>query len=331
MRLIAIIFLSLSIMGFKLSAQTARLTLVKKFPDYNSQRKGEYLVHPLDVEKYKDLYYVSDYVDNSIKIFSQEGRLVKVIASEGHGPGEVIQPNELAIDRVKQKLYCVDQGNGRIVIFTKDGTYLASFRNTMSRLRALAADNGRSFASTKSKKTNTIFRMYNGDGGFIKYFGESWNRKINKLKYRDFLYSEVDMRIYQDSLYIFFNMLPVIRVYDRDGRFARQIDVKVNFAENAYRHNLNSGKVTREKNILHFKDWMRGAVIDNGIFYCFALREGYILALDQDGNLLKKIKFEKDEPIEAYKSRRLNCKVGNDFIFSDLASAQILVYELRYE
>ena len=76
----------------QLLAQQRQLVLDRRFPDPDSKIEGDHLVHPFDVVKANDTFYVSDYDDNSLKMFSADGRFIKKIAAEGYGPGKVLRP-----------------------------------------------------------------------------------------------------------------------------------------------------------------------------------------------------------------------------------------------
>jgi len=97
-----------------LYSQQARLVLKQSFPDHNSEVPGDYLVFPYDVVNESGSYYVSDRMDHSLKMFSSDGNFVKELASKGQGPGELIEPAELAIDITNRLIFCIERGNHRI-------------------------------------------------------------------------------------------------------------------------------------------------------------------------------------------------------------------------
>jgi len=304
------------------------LVLQTRFPDYSSEATGEYLIHPYDVVKIKDAIVVSDFRDNSIKEFNADGTLIKVIATEGSGPGEVIRPYAMAFDKKNNKLCCADQGNHRFVIFSIDGQYLRSTRHSASRLRDLAAYNDKIYAVSFNRQDKTLLSEYTGDGQFIKNFGDLWDHRVNKLKYRNLLYGDTELTVYQDSLYVFFKSLPIINVYCLQDYSFRQIDVKANFAQNILKNNLHPKKVMK-KDALKIKTWLRGAVIDDDKIYCFALWERKMVVLDRNGNLLETIGFVEKETIDDYSGRWFRCKKGDQFIFTDMTEGQILIYKLE--
>lgn len=64
--------------------------------------------------------YVSDTAAHDIKVFDEEGRLLKTIGRRGDGPGEFNYPTYLAFAR--GKLYVADTMNSRIQVLSADGT-----------------------------------------------------------------------------------------------------------------------------------------------------------------------------------------------------------------
>jgi len=185
-------------------------------------------------------------------------------------------------------------------------------------------------AATYSYAKPYLFTLYDLKGQILKQFGEHFDKKINKLSFKDFIYSDVDLRINQDSLYVFFRRLPTIHVYNMEGNFVRSIDVKVDFVKKTYPHNINPKKVV-EGYLYKLKDWMRGAFVDDDNFYCFALRQGKMLVLDHSGNLLETIPFAQKEPLDAYAPRKFIFKESDKFCFTDMREGQILIYKLVRE
>jgi sugar lactone lactonase YvrE len=66
--------------------------------------------------------------DNSrIMKFSSDGRLIKTFATRGEGDGQLRSPHAIAIDS-QDRLFVADRGNSRVVIFDKDGNFIAAWR-----------------------------------------------------------------------------------------------------------------------------------------------------------------------------------------------------------
>ncbi len=68
--------------------------------------------------------FVADGQAHNIKVFSQEGKLLKTIGRRGQGNGEFNGPTYLSFNR--GRLYVTDTLNARIQVFDKTGRYLLS-------------------------------------------------------------------------------------------------------------------------------------------------------------------------------------------------------------
>ena len=69
--------------------------------------------------------YVADTHAHDIKVFDDDGKLVKVIGQRGEGDGEFNFPTHLAF--AADKLYVTDTMNSRIQVFDPDGGMIAKF------------------------------------------------------------------------------------------------------------------------------------------------------------------------------------------------------------
>ena len=66
--------------------------------------------------------------DNSrIMKFTKEGRFIKTFASRGAGDGQLRSPHAIAIDS-QDRIFVGDRSNSRVVIFDKDGNFIAAWR-----------------------------------------------------------------------------------------------------------------------------------------------------------------------------------------------------------
>ena len=66
--------------------------------------------------------------DNSrIMKFTKDGRFIKTFATRGAGDGQLRSPHAIAIDS-QDRLFVADRGNSRVVIYDKDGNFIAAWR-----------------------------------------------------------------------------------------------------------------------------------------------------------------------------------------------------------
>jgi sugar lactone lactonase YvrE len=67
-------------------------------------------------------------VNNSrIMVFTAAGKFIKTFGTRGSGDGQLSSPHALAFDS-NDHLYVADRGNSRVVVFDKDGRFLAAWK-----------------------------------------------------------------------------------------------------------------------------------------------------------------------------------------------------------
>jgi hypothetical protein len=71
----------------------------------------------------KDCFYITDYSDNPVKVFSTSGKFVSEIGHKGNGPGEYIQMSDILISH---DTVCIGawSGNRKWIRYSKDNRFL---------------------------------------------------------------------------------------------------------------------------------------------------------------------------------------------------------------
>src|ERR1044071_5089500 len=92
-----------------------------------------------------DVYVAESHTDvtdpnliGRISVFDKNGKFLRIIGKAGTGPGEFRTPHALEFDS-QGRLIVADRHNHRVQILTKDGKYLAEWRE-LSRVSGLAID-----------------------------------------------------------------------------------------------------------------------------------------------------------------------------------------------
>jgi DNA-binding beta-propeller fold protein YncE len=116
---------------------------------------------PYDLVRGKDgRLFLSEYRGGRVSVLSDQGEWLYYIGSRGRGDGQLVGPQNLAIDE-EGYLYVVDYGNRRISKFDPDGTFILSFgaRNTAAipfpgflSPTGIAAGDGRVFVADSAAK-----------------------------------------------------------------------------------------------------------------------------------------------------------------------------------
>jgi DNA-binding beta-propeller fold protein YncE len=110
---------------------------------------------------------------------AKSGEHLMDIGKRGSGPGEFNLPRDIAIG-VDGRLYVVDGGNFRVVVFDRDGKYLSSFGSVgkqygqFARPKEIAIDREGNVYVVDSAFGN--FQIFNPDGELLLFVGERSER-----------------------------------------------------------------------------------------------------------------------------------------------------------
>ena len=115
-----------------------------------------------------------------VRVFNAvSGEHLMDIGKRGSGPGEFNLPRDLAIG-LQGRLYVVDGGNFRVVIFDRDGKYLSSFGSVgkqygqFARPKEVAVDREGNVYVVDAAFGN--FQIFNPDGQLLLFVGERSER-----------------------------------------------------------------------------------------------------------------------------------------------------------
>lgn len=311
------IFLSLITISILIVPITHRLLFLERtFPDEYSIIPDDYLSSPYKVVKYNNLFIVSDAENGCLKLFSDKGRLVKTIGRKGQGPGEIGRCYVFALDKESGIIYCYDSDNSRISLFHIDGKYIKSIRTSLN-IWDMIFFNKYLIMSSYNEPNRSLFVKMDPQGNIIQFFGDFFDREINKLprEYQKHFYGAFTFWIDGDLLYAFSWYLPYILEFDSFCNTKKIINIQTNEALEVYKKNLNAYK-TRFGARLGINYWMKGASVIDGNIYCYSISKKHgLLIIDQNGNLKEKIEFAdkaEQESIKIYSG-----VFDNEYIFID--------------
>jgi len=115
-----------------------------------------------------------------VRVFdARTGAHLSDLGKRGSGPGEFNLPRDLAIG-LDGRLYVVDGGNFRVVVFDKDGRYLSSFGSVgkqygqFARPKEVAADRDGNVYVVDAAFGN--FQIFNPDGELLLFVGDRSER-----------------------------------------------------------------------------------------------------------------------------------------------------------
>ncbi|MDR0387513.1 MAG: 6-bladed beta-propeller [Treponema sp.] len=97
---------------------------------------------PYDIVRGRDgNLYVSEYRGGRISVLNGDGDWQYYIGSKGIGPGELVGPQNIAVDE-EGYLYVVEYGNRRVSKFDPEGTFIVSFGQREEGFRGLLSPTG---------------------------------------------------------------------------------------------------------------------------------------------------------------------------------------------
>ena len=82
---------------------------------------------PFSAVSHQDIFVVSYYRVDNVKVFCNDGVGLYNIGTHGPGDGQLYYPTGLAVDRFSNLVVC-DYGNSRIQIFTLDGKFVSKIQ-----------------------------------------------------------------------------------------------------------------------------------------------------------------------------------------------------------
>lgn len=327
---LVIFLLSINISPLFLLAQGRKLVLLKSFPDLESEKEGNFLATPYDFVFYKGTYIASDAKEGCLKVFSSEGELIRIIGSGGYGPGELSDPFVLTVDERNGIIYCSDQGNSRISCFLTNSEFLKTIKTSLN-IHDLEFIEDHIYAAAYSEANQSLFFLIDKDGRIQNFFGDFFDEKINRLplNYRRVLYGEVCLGVKDDNLYVFFERLPYIQIYNKKGQLQRTIYVKIKEVKKVYEKNLKApNSLKKQGGRMGITKWLFGACVSDDKFYCYSPNQiGTMLVIDLNGNLVEKIPFEENLSKGMLIRKRFINKIGKNFYFIDFENSQINIYQ----
>lgn len=278
------------------------LNLIGSFPDENSQIKDAYLSSPFKIEKFDNTYIVSDAETGCLKVFNENGQLVRVIGRKGQGPGEIGKSYVFTVNKQNGDIYSFDSDNHRISIFKVDGSFKKSIRTTLS-VWDMIFVKGYLFMSAYSETNKTLFVKMDSEGNIIKFFGNLIDPRVNKIpwRYQTIIYGAFSFFTDGNLIFAINWYLPYIFMFDVNENIQKVIKVQIAEALFVYEKNLNAYK-KRQGARLGISYWTKGASILDGNIFCYCLpKKDRLLILNKDGQLKDELLFSDPREKETIK------------------------------
>ena len=185
---------------------------------------------------------------SSISTYDARKKLLRVIGSQGTGPGEFRSPQDMAVDAAGL-IYVADWFNNRVQIVGPGGKQVAQFEFRRPRTIVLLGDGTIAVAG---EPQDHLFDLYAGNGQHIRPCGTAVSTGAKSPA----LNAALNVgRLYADAqdavLFLFQGLLkPVVRKYTRDCKLATELPVDgtgmsdlVARAQETMSQNMESGQL----------------------------------------------------------------------------------------
>lgn len=128
------------------------------------------LYRPLVIEGYANDVYIIDYGDISVKKFDIYGKLVAKYGGKGEGPGEFINPTDVAIGE-NGLVWIADGGARSLNWFESDGGFIRRLTFKEGILRVAPMEDGWYYVMRISPFKPEIFYLYDSRDSLVVNFG----------------------------------------------------------------------------------------------------------------------------------------------------------------
>lgn len=232
------------------------------------------------------LIYVTDAGGYCVKVFDEDGSLVKIIGSAGSNGAKFNYPQGIDVDE-DGNIYVVDSNNGRVAIFSPDGNLKETFGSIGGYPDAFYTPKG-IFVTDKIYTCNTrnhrlsVFDKNTHEliGSFGDLGDDALDLEQGSLNYRFRL--PTDVAVSEDgAIYVVDSKHGEIKILNQNGEFVKR------FGENG----SDEGQLNLPEGIALDKD--------GNVFVCDAMN-GRIQKFDPEGNFLAILNAELKRPTSIF-------------------------------
>ncbi len=279
---------------------------------------------------------VLDVGRSRVAVFDRNGNYVRQIGRKGRGPGELLNPVDMAVGP-DAKVYVLDSGNRRLSIFDSTGVFLSSFRVPARYLgpNTRIAVGPDQMIYAHFPEFDSLFTVFSPNGRVVGRFGSlrAYDYPVKSIQAR-MLFNSIafgfDRRGY---LYVLFLNLPYLRIYDRNWLLLLEKRIETSDMEvvrKAYERNLARHRVPGAGMVMLPQYFWDMVVCPSG--HAIAVIGGpqvkaYYL-LGPSGSILAKLRPQPET--KAPYAKRICCCLTDVYVSEDLGCG-ISTFELPTE
>jgi len=242
-------------------------------------------------------FFVCDYSDNCLYVFSPEGEFLKKIGTAGQGPGDLLMPKYLVIDN-DGNLYVYEEGNRRISIFSKNGRFIKFFPIFVSSQEMRFSVSNKKEILVNIPERGYYITVFSIEGDVLKEIGKI--EQINKDPFINKCLAEgIPFKDSTGKYYIFLEGIFSILVFNEEGNIIKEYP----FDEVVGRTNIRKSWPKPEKlENASIYQLNLDIVMKNDHFFILQDIEYYepIIELDNNLTLIRKYKINSSKKNSDY-------------------------------
>lgn len=254
--------------------------------------------------------YISDCRNNTIYKFNLEGKFLKQMGSKGKGPGELLNPLFLSVDKMGN-LVVYDTNNLRMQIFDSGGNYNGIFR-TFESFSSLIIDEKSLIYCSPFASGKPLIRIFDYNGKSIGSLGEQKDFKKN-LPLLNKIHLSMNSK---GEIYAAWELFPIVRRYSKDKLLSEYQIKYPKMQRDAYMNYLSIDSSNSKREYKVIIAGMRAK--DNGFFIFHFYPRIEIMEFNNEG--------EKENH---YWAEQVYDFIGNDFIVKEIPGGKKVFYILQ--
>ena len=269
-------------------------------------------------------------------VFDRDGNYVRQIGRKGRGPGELLNPVDMAVGP-DGKVYVLDSGNRRLSIFDSAGVFRSSFQVPARYLgpNTRIAVGPDQMIYAHFPEFDSLFTVFSPNGVVIGRFGSlrAYDYPVKSIQAR-MLFNSIafgfDRRGY---LYVLFLNFPCLRIYDRSHSLLLEKQIRTSdmrVVRESYKRNMKKQHLSRNAMVMLPRYFWDMALCPSG--HAIAAIGGpqvkaYYL-FGPNGSILAKLRPQPEA--KAPYAKRICCSQTDVYVSEDL-SCGISAFELPTE
>lgn len=202
---------------------------IRTFPESDNYAL---LGKPVSYAFSEEMIYVSDQDASQIHVFDYKGNLIRQIGRKGSGPGEFLILGEIAYS--DNHLFVNDFGNGRLAEINLESNE-TEYVFPQPQPNKFIVYNHKIYMTHLVRGDQDINQLpliwkYDLDMNLERKFGDFLTDQVEGMTGGA---SELNMKVFNDRLYVLFQYYPLLRIYSLEGKLIDTINLNQYYGDKA--------------------------------------------------------------------------------------------------